>query len=172
MLASAKERSREDVHLWRGETETISPSALDGAGVVVDALFGSGLARPIEGTAAQVIEHLKARRVPTCAVDVPSGVDGATGTVRGTAAPADITVTFFRKKPGHLLFPGRALCGTVILSDIGIPATALDRIELQTFENGPELWIDAFPGHSRKDTNINEATPSLLAVTRSQAQVV
>lgn len=145
MLASAKERSREDVHLWHGEIERLSPSALDGAGVVVDALFGSGLAHPIEGTAAQVIEQLKARGVPTCAVDVPSGVDGATGTVRGTAAPADITVTFFRKKPGHLLFPGRALCGTVILSDIGIPATALDRIDPQTFENGPELWIDAFP---------------------------
>lgn len=145
LLAAPEQRSRADEHHWHGEIESLTPSVFDGAGVVVDALFGAGLARPIEGDAAQIIEELKARPLPICAVDVPSGVDGATGAVRGLAAPADITVTFFRKKPGHLLFPGRAVCGTVIVSDIGIVPSVLDRFAPQTFENGPELWIDAFP---------------------------
>jgi ADP-dependent NAD(P)H-hydrate dehydratase / NAD(P)H-hydrate epimerase len=131
--------------LWQGAAEPFSPEILDGAGVVLDAIFGAGLSRPVEGTAGQMIEALKARKVATCAVDVPSGVDGATGSVRGIAAPADITVTFFRKKPGHLLFPGRFLCGSVVLADIGIPVAVLEAIAPRTYENGPDLWLDRYP---------------------------
>src|SRR5690606_28247398 len=69
-----------------------------------------------------------------------SGVDGASGAVRGAAARATLTVTFFRKKPGHLLYPGRARCGDVVLADIGVPEQALRQIEARAFENGPPLW--------------------------------
>ncbi|MDQ0391147.1 NAD(P)H-hydrate dehydratase [Labrys monachus] len=131
--------------LWQGDIEPFVPEFLDGAGVVVDGIFGAGLVRPVEGAAAGMIEALKARKIPVCAIDVPSGLDGGTGEVRGAAAPAEVTVTFFRKKPGHLLFPGRALCGMVILADIGISAAVLRGIAPKTFENGPALWIGGYP---------------------------
>ncbi|HVX79018.1 MAG TPA: NAD(P)H-hydrate dehydratase [Bradyrhizobium sp.] len=131
--------------LWQGEIEPFSPSFLEGAGVVVDAIFGAGLSRPIEGAAAEMIEALKQRKTPTCAIDVPSGLDGGTGEIRGTAAPADVTVTFFRKKPGHLLFPGRRFCGALVLADIGTPEKVLSDIKPKTFENGPALWLDGYP---------------------------
>src|SRR5579883_2661450 len=102
--------AREHATRWRGEVEPLSPALLDGAGLVVDALFGAGLSRPLDGMARTVIETLAARRLPVIAVDVPSGLDGATGAALGVVAPATITVTFFRKKPGHLLLPGRTLC--------------------------------------------------------------
>src|SRR6185437_16254944 len=111
--------------LWPGEVAALTPALLDGAELAIDALFGAGLARPLEGPALAVVEALAASHIPAIAVDVPSGLDGATGMVRGAAAPAVATVTFFRKKPGHLLMPGRALCGEVVLVDIGIPATVL-----------------------------------------------
>ena len=126
--------------LWTGPVELLAPGVLSGADLVVDALFGAGLARPLDGAAAAVVEALAAAGVPICAVDTPSGVDGATGRVLGVAAPADRTVTFFRKKPGHLLQPGRRLCGALILADIGISAGVVDRIAPNTFENGPALW--------------------------------
>lgn len=131
--------------VWKGPIEPFSATALDGAGLVVDALFGSGLARPLAGSALKVVAALKSRRVPICAIDVPSGVDGSTGEILGAAASADLTVTFFRKKPGHLLYPGRALCGEVIVSDIGIPASVLEAIAPRTWENDPCLWLDAYP---------------------------
>jgi NAD(P)H-hydrate epimerase len=122
-----------------------SSECLDGAGIAIDAVFGAGLSRPLDGEALVLVESLKARRLPTCAVDVPSGLDGASGTVRGAVAPADLTVTFFRKKPGHLLFPGRGLCGEVVVADIGIPSALLENIAPKTWENSPDLWLRKYP---------------------------
>jgi NAD(P)H-hydrate epimerase len=65
--------------------------------------------------------------------------------ILGAAAPAELTVTFFRKKPGHLLYPGRGLCGDVEVADIGIPAAVLDEIAPNSWENGPDLWLGGYP---------------------------
>ncbi|MFG1298811.1 NAD(P)H-hydrate dehydratase [Xanthobacter sp. V3C-3] len=130
---------------WRRPID--EPAALDltEAGVIVDALFGAGLARDLDGAARALVERMAASGRPIVAVDLPSGLDGATGKVRGAAAAALETVTFFRRKPGHLLEPGRSLCGRVRVADIGIPEAALDVIRPATFVNMPNLWRDAFP---------------------------
>ncbi len=126
---------------WSGETEALTPDALRGARLVVDALFGAGLSRPLEGAAAQAVEALN--DLPVAAVDVPSGVSGDTGQPLGAVhVTAALTVTFFRKKPGHLLLPGRELCGEVVVADIGIPAGAA---ATQLHENTPALWRYPFP---------------------------
>ncbi len=130
---------------WRGPIEAPQPNLLEGAGLVIDALFGAGLARPVSGAAAEVLAAAAGSGAAIVAVDVPSGVDGATGAVRGVAAAADLTVTFFRKKPGHLLLPGRQLCGETVVGEIGIPPDALAAIAPQTHENGPALWLAAYP---------------------------
>ncbi|MCW8084870.1 NAD(P)H-hydrate dehydratase [Sabulicella glaciei] len=122
---------------WRGPIRPFAPASLARAGLVVDAVFGAGLSRPVDG---QVAETLCAIRTPIVAVDVPSGVDGATGAVRGLARQAALTVTFFRLKPGHLLLPGRDLCGETVLAEIGLPEAVLDRIGPRSFRNGPGLW--------------------------------
>jgi hydroxyethylthiazole kinase-like uncharacterized protein yjeF len=137
--------------LWGGPVAPCSPECLDNAEIVVDAIFGAGLSRPLDGDALALIELLKARRIPTCAVDVPSGVDGASGLIRGAAAPADLTVTFFRKKPGHLLFPGRGLCGETVVADIGQSAALLCDIAVNTWENDPELWLEGYPWPQPED---------------------
>ncbi len=126
--------------LWRGEVLPAAVEVLDGADVVVDALFGAGLARPLDGLARLLVEEIGRRRLPCIAVDVPSGVHGDTGQVLGCAPQALATVTFFRKKPGHLLQPGRSLCGEVVVADIGIPPAVLAGIAPNTWENGPALW--------------------------------
>ena len=131
--------------LWKGPVAPFSSESLEGAGIVIDAIFGAGLSRPLDGNALALVESLKVRRIPTCAVDIPSGLDGASGMILGAAAPADLTVTFFRKKPGHLLYPGRGLCGDILVADIGIPATVLDDIAPNTWENGPDLWLAGYP---------------------------
>ena len=130
---------------WTGPIAPLGAELLDGADVLVDALFGAGLARPIEGSLAALIGSLNASALPVIAVDVPSGIDGTTGAVRGIAVNATATVTFFRLKPGHLLLPGRTHCGETSLVDIGIPGSVLDTIRPQTFVNAPGLWRPAFP---------------------------
>jgi ADP-dependent NAD(P)H-hydrate dehydratase / NAD(P)H-hydrate epimerase len=130
---------------FSGRLEPLSSDILAGAGVVVDALFGAGLSRPIEGKLAALIGRVNASADPVVAVDVPSGIDGSTGEVRGVAIDAVATVTFFRLKPGHLLLPGRTHCGAVQLADIGIPASVLADIAPNTFANQPALWLARFP---------------------------
>ncbi len=130
---------------WDGEVEPLHPKVLDGAELVIDALFGAGLSRPIQGVVEEVLEDLISMKLPVLAVDVPSGLDGATGAVRGIAAPAAVTVTFSRKKPGHLLLPGRTLCGEVEVADIGLPDGAILEIGSQVQENGTDIWLPSFP---------------------------
>lgn len=130
---------------WQGDTSALDVRLLDGVDLVVDALFGAGLSREIDGVAADMLKETMRRGLPVCAVDVPSGLDGAGGEVRGMAAPATLTVTFFRKKPGHLLLPGRELCGELVLADIGIDAAVLPALGAAVFENAPALWADALP---------------------------
>jgi hydroxyethylthiazole kinase-like uncharacterized protein yjeF len=130
---------------YPGRRDRLSPELLSGANVVVDGLFGAGLARPIEGAFAVLIESVNASGLPVVAIDVPSGIDGTTGEVRGVAIKALSTVTFFRLKSGHLLLPGRSYCGEVRVADIGIPARVLDVIMPKTFANEPPLWLSRFP---------------------------
>lgn len=130
---------------WQGEIRSMHTGLLDGVELVVDALFGAGLSRDVNGLAAEMLCAVEQRGLPVCAVDMPSGVDGATGQVRGVAVQAALTVTFFRKKPGHVLFPGRALCGDIVVADIGIPEAVLDSVAAATFENAPPLWNHSFP---------------------------
>jgi len=130
---------------WDGAVEALDPVVLDGAELVIDALFGAGLTRPVTGAAQAVIEAIAARRLDCVAVDVPSGVHGDSGQVLGVAAPARLTVTFFRWKPGHLLLPGRALCGETVVAHFGIPETVLEAIAPTQFANQPALWGDRFP---------------------------
>jgi ADP-dependent NAD(P)H-hydrate dehydratase / NAD(P)H-hydrate epimerase len=126
---------------WKGARVALAPEALDGARLVVDGLFGAGLSRPLEGAAAQVVEALN--DLPVVAIDVPSGLSGDTGQPLGAVyVKAALTVTFFSKKPGHLLLPGRVLCGETVVADIGIPAEAAST---QLHENTPALWRYPWP---------------------------
>lgn len=130
---------------WRGPVLSFSPVALGKPALIIDALFGAGLDRDVKGEPRAMIEAINASGAPVLAVDLPSGINGSTGEVMGVAVRAVRTVTFFRKKPGHLLLPGRLHCGEVSFADIGIPPSVLETIQPQTFENIPEWWRGHFP---------------------------
>ncbi|MFG1479155.1 NAD(P)H-hydrate dehydratase [Xanthobacter sp. V4C-4] len=131
--------------LWRGPVEDTAVVDVEACDLIVDAVFGAGLARDLDGAALALVQRMATSGRPIVAVDLPSGLDGATGQVRGAAAPAVETVTFFRRKPGHLLEPGRSLCGKVRVADIGIPEAVLDLVRPRTAVNGPEFWAGTFP---------------------------
>ena len=130
---------------WRGDVEPLGAGLLEGADLIVDGLFGAGLTRAIEGELADLLAAADGHPAPLIAIDVPSGVDGTSGQVLGMAPRAALTVTFFRKKPGHVLAPGRFLCGDVVVVDIGIPEAALETIQPAAWENGPALWRGKLP---------------------------
>jgi NAD(P)H-hydrate epimerase len=129
---------------WQWAIEPMTETVLDEAELVVDALFGAGLSRALEGAAADILAAAAKRGLTIIAIDVPSGVMGDTGQALGAVA-ATLSVTFFRKKPGHLLQPGRSLCGEVVVADIGTPASVFEALKPDTFENDPLLWADALP---------------------------
>ncbi|UDF29517.1 UNVERIFIED_ORG: NAD(P)H-hydrate dehydratase [Roseateles sp. XES5] len=113
--------------------------------VVVDALFGAGLSRDVPEAVARLIAAVGQAVLPVLAVDLPSGIDGRTGQVRGAAFEAVATVTFQCRKPGHLLLPGRAMAGTAEVFDIGIPARILARHAGHMRINNPAIWRLALP---------------------------
>ena len=140
---------------WDGGLTDVCAQTFADADLIIDALFGAGLSRALTGEAAELIELANVASAPVLAVDVPSGLDAATGLTTGPAISASHTMTFFRLKPGHLLYPGRALCGQTDLADIGIPQVVLDEIKPDTYYNVPSLWSDVLPvprsdGHKYK----------------------
>ncbi len=130
---------------WSGTTVEATPDVLGDGDVIVDALFGAGLDRAVEGLPRAMIEAMNAAGAPVIAVDLPSGINGTSGAVMGVAVKATRSVTFFRRKTGHLLLPGRLHCGRVEVADIGIPSSVLSTIKPAAFANGPQLWGRAFP---------------------------
>lgn len=131
---------------WDGGVIAAMPVQVMQADVIVDALYGAGLSRPVEGAALALVDAVNESGAAVVAVDLPSGLHGDDGQPRGAAAiRATRTVTFFRPKPGHLLLPGRLLCGELHVADIGIPATVLDQIRPQQAVNDPVLWKHLLP---------------------------
>jgi hydroxyethylthiazole kinase-like uncharacterized protein yjeF len=122
-----------------------TPQAIGKPALIIDALFGAGLSRVVTGEPHDMIAAVNGNGAPVLAVDLPSGVNGTTAAVMGIAVNAQETVTFFRKKPAHLLMPGRLHCGRVRVADIGIDPQVLSEIAPQTFENMPAIWQHAFP---------------------------
>ncbi|NRP18959.1 Bifunctional NAD(P)H-hydrate repair enzyme Nnr [Ensifer adhaerens] len=128
--------------LWNGTTDPLASYLPQPADVVVDALFGAGLSRDLPGPVVEAINRINGRNLPIIAVDLPTGVDGRTGQIRGAAFAANHTVTFMARKPGHLLLPGRSLCGALEVFDIGIPARIVLAGGNALRVNTPALWSD------------------------------
>ena len=131
--------------LWDGPIEPMSPDSVGDAGLVVDAVFGAGLARPLDGIVAALAMALADSRLPVIAVDLPSGVSGDQPASDGITMRADLTVTFHCRKPAHCLEPAASLCGELIIADIGIPAGCRDVVTPLARINEPALWRDALP---------------------------
>jgi hydroxyethylthiazole kinase-like uncharacterized protein yjeF len=130
---------------WKHPVLPFNAQAIGKPALIIDALFGAGLNRPVKGDPLEMIEAINANGAPVLSVDLPSGINGTSGAVMGAAVRATETVTFFRKKPAHLLLPGRVHCGHVRVADIGIDAAVLDEIVPATFENVPDVWHGVFP---------------------------
>ncbi|KAA8562954.1 Bifunctional NAD(P)H-hydrate repair enzyme Nnr [Pseudomonas extremaustralis] len=148
--SALKGEAKQHAQRWQGAVHTLSPAVLEGAELIVDAVFGAGLARALQGPVLDTLTAAGRGNAPIIAIDIPSGVMGDTGESLGAVA-AVLTVTFFRKKPGHLLQPGRALCGDVVVADIGTPETVLDTLVPQTYENHPRLWLSDLPPIATQD---------------------
>ena len=125
---------------WTGAVHSLTPG-ISAESLVIDALFGAGLNRPLAPELGRLARDLERSGATVAAIDVPSGLSGDTGAVVGSACfRAAITVTFHRKKPAHVLQPGRRLCGEVVVADIGLSAS-----RTSLFENTPGLWLSKFP---------------------------
>ncbi len=130
---------------WKYPVLPFNPQAIGKPALIIDALFGAGLNRPVKGEPHDMIEAINANGAPVLAVDLPSGINGTSAAVMGVAVRATETVTFFRRKPAHLLLPGRMHCGRVRVADIGIDPRVIAEIAPRAFENIPEAWRKSFP---------------------------
>lgn len=133
---------------WDGPVASLEERSAVGAGLVVDALFGAGLNRDLDGVPAAALAAVDA---PLVAVDVPSGLDGDSGALRGPVPRAALTVTFCRAKPGHLLMPGRSRCGELVVADIGIPDSVVEELRPSLYRNGPGAWPVGYPWARAED---------------------
>ncbi|MCB9960419.1 MAG: NAD(P)H-hydrate dehydratase [Rhodospirillaceae bacterium] len=136
---------------WAGPVAADGVAALQGADLAIDALFGAGLARPLDGAAADWVRALAAAGCPVVAVDMPSGVDGDSGAVKGVACPAVLTVTFARRKIGHVIGEGLLLSGELVVADIGIPDAVVTEVAGTIRLNDSALWQAELPRRRRSD---------------------
>ncbi|WP_306120267.1 MULTISPECIES: NAD(P)H-hydrate dehydratase [unclassified Roseitalea] len=125
---------------WKGEVAALDAFDPAPADLVIDALFGAGFSGSLPQPAAAALARAADRSCPILAVDLPSGVNGDTG-LAAQAVKCAATVTFYRRKPAHLLYPGRALCGAMVVADIGVRAGEGTSV----FANAPALWSDLLP---------------------------
>jgi hydroxyethylthiazole kinase-like uncharacterized protein yjeF len=143
-LEGARDQLKGDAALaaaaWTGPTRKLEPAVIAAGEVIVDAVFGAGLSKPVEGLVADTLRAAEASGKPIVAVDLPSGLSGDLAKPLGYAPRCAVTVTFHAKKPAHVLEPGRSLCGEVVVADIGLTAAPT-----RLFENGPQLWAARFP---------------------------
>ena len=109
-------------------------------GLIVDAVFGIGLSKPIQNDVADFFHAVNESGLPCIALDIPSGVQADTGEILGTALYCDMTVTFCRPKIGHFLYPGKERVGRLVVCPIGIPDSIVAKTEPMIFENTPELF--------------------------------
>lgn len=119
--------------------------------MIIDALFGAGLRREVTGVVASLIETINQLDCPIISVDLPSGLDGNDNIVKGAAVQATQTVTFFLAKPAHYLFPGRKLCGELIVKQIGLNEAHLSSISAPVVHrNAPKLFTIHLPMPNEK----------------------
>ena len=144
-LADLKGDALTMANRWVGGVVPISPEILSGKDIIVDAIFGTGLSKEINGHLKETLEAANEIKAHKISIDIPSGVKGDTGEVLGVAFKADKTITFSRKKPAHLLYPGKALCGDILVAEIGVPDQIVNDIGPDIFCNNPELWNKFIP---------------------------
>jgi ADP-dependent NAD(P)H-hydrate dehydratase / NAD(P)H-hydrate epimerase len=144
-VADMKGAAAQMAKRWMGEIHPLRLQSVSDCALIVDAIFGAGLNRPVPAEVGMLLSAAARMSIPVLAVDVPTGLDGTTGETKSLSYQATRTVTFVRRKPGHLLLPGRDLCGPVTVADIGIPAEALAEIRSETYANAPGLWLERYP---------------------------
>ena len=127
---------------YRGDLKKINLFKLQKDALVVDALFGIGLKRNIEGILNQVFRKINHSKNPVVSVDIPSGVCSNTGNILGSAIKADFTITFHRKKIGHIFSFGKLFSGRIHVVDIGF---VQKKAKTRCYENSPDLWVKYFP---------------------------
>jgi hydroxyethylthiazole kinase-like uncharacterized protein yjeF len=162
-VAQLKGAAAEAAGRWSGPVEAVSTGCVADAGLVIDALFGAGLSRPLAPEVAQTLRACQAAGAVIVSVDLPSGLNGDTGAPLDFAPEAKLTVTFHRKKPAHVLEPGRSLCGEVVVADIGLADPGLD---WPLNENGPALWRAEFPWPK---TNTHKTERGRMVVVSGEA---
>ncbi len=139
-VAHLKGDAKINAQRFNGEIKQFDDKLLKNADLIIDAIFGAGLSRNIEGKFAKAIDAANKSNKPIIAIDIPSGIDGATGEVRAIAIRANKTISFFHAKPGHYLLPGREYCGQLVIKNIGIDERILQEIEVNCFVNNDNLW--------------------------------
>lgn len=135
-----------DLATWERTDTELGPDVL-----VIDAMYGTGLARPLDGVAAAAVDAINESGAWVLAVDIPSGVDAGRSQPIGPSVHADVTVTFARPKPAHLLPPVEALSGELIVIDIGIPPRAVAATKPDLYWAEESLIAGLVPGRTPYD---------------------
>ena len=151
---------------WQEPVLPLSPDLLGESELIIDALFGAGLDRPLAGVALHTVAAIASGGLDCLAVDVPSGLAGDSGEILGLAAPAKATVTFCRAKPGHYLLPGRSYCGALIVADIGISDAIVAQQEPRCWLNGPWAWLNHFHWPEAADHKYRRGHVAILGGAR------